>query len=723
MTPDSPRRAWKATGVCILPAVLVFIAFGQTMRFGFVNYDDPEYVYSNPMVSKGISLAGVGWAFTHVVSWHWHPLTVIVLMLESSLFGMSPGSFHLVNVSIHAACAVFLFLMLLEMTGALWRSVFVAAVFAIHPLRAESVAWISECKDVLSGMFFMLTLWSYVRFARRPSAGRYAFILLWFALGLMSKPMLVTLPCVLLLLDYWPLGRLRTFSQFPGLLWEKAPLFALSVLSSLAAILALRSGRDPVSTYPANAPIAYVAYLGKFIYPIHLAVDYPIPDNGWPAWQLCGAILLLAALTAGAWLLRRKQPYLLIGWLWYIGMLVPVSGLMQTGDQAYADRYTYLPQIGLCIAVTWMAADWAGLQGRRRAILGGLAAVILGALLAAARVQAAYWRNSEILWRHTIALTPDSFLAHYNLGCALYDQGRVDEAIAECRESLRLNPNYADAHYNLGNALEHQGREAEAIAEYREALQLNPNYADACYNLGNALYAQGRVAEAISLYRDAVRIDPDYADAHDNLGAALDQQGRVDEAIAEFREAVRSKSDSADALNNLGNALDQQGREAEAIAAYRDAVRIDPTFVVAQVNLGETLFEQGLSREAISSLQKALGLQPASPDIEERLAWMLAAAPQPFLRDGPRAVELAMKACQASGGRDPDCLRTLAAAYAQAGDFSNAVKIAQDALQLAAAQPDRALANELPREIKLYQSGRPFEDPRWQGKQPPAEDQ
>ncbi len=721
MTLDPPRRAWKAAGICILLAALVFVVFGQTMHFGFVNYDDPEYVYSNPMVSKGLSLAGVGWAFTHAVSWHWHPLTVILLMLESKFFGSSPGGFHLVNVSLHAACVVFLFLMLSEMTGALRRSAFVAAVFAIHPLRVESVAWVSECKDVLSGIFFMLSLWAYVRYARRPSAGRYAFILFWFALGLMSKPMLVTLPCVLLLLDYWPLGRLRTLSQFPGLLWEKAPLFVLSALSSVAAILALGSGGDPVSTYPANAPIAYVAYLEKLIYPAHLAVDYPIPRGGWAPWQLYGALLLLPVLTAGAWLLRRKRPFLLTGWLWYIGMLVPVSGLMQTGDQAYADRYTYLPQIGLCIAATWAVAEWAGLQWYRRAILGGVAAVILGALLGAARVQAAYWRDSETLWRHTIAITPDNFLAHYNLGCALYDEGRVDEAIAECREALRLNPDYADAHYNLGNALDHQGHTAEAIAEYREALRLNPNYADACYNLGNALYQQGRVVEAVALYRDAVRINPDYADAHDNLGTALFQEGRVAEAIAEYREAVRSNPAFTEALNNLGNALDEQGREAEAVAQYREAVRIDPTFVVAQVNLGETLFEQGLSREAISSLEKALDLQPANSDIEERLAWMLATAPQAALRNGPKALELAMKACQQSSGTNPDFLRTLAAAYAETGDFSNARKTAQSALQMAGAQSDGAVAGKLPREIKLYQSGHTFEDTRWQDKQPPAE--
>ncbi len=343
----------------------------------------------------GLTLAGVKWAFTHVLVGHWHPLTVIVLMLDRQLFGFWAGGYHLVNIALHAACVVLLFCALLEMTGAIWRSAFVAALFAIHPLRVESVVWVSECKDVLSGLFFMLTLLAYVRYARQPrSMGRYAMVLLWFTLGLLSKPMLVTLPCVLLLLDYWPLARLRSPSQFPGLLWEKMPLFALSALSSIAAIFALNYGEHPpITTYPANAPIGYTAYLWKTIYPVNLALPYPLPVGGTPGWQTFDALLLLAAITAGVYYLRRRQPFLITGWLWYLGILVPVIGVMQTGNQAYADRYSYLPQIGLFIAVTWMAAEWAGGARVRRTVLGVLAALILCALAAAGWRQVTYWRD------------------------------------------------------------------------------------------------------------------------------------------------------------------------------------------------------------------------------------------------------------------------------------------------------------------------------------------
>jgi len=837
---------WETAGICALLVILVFGVFGQTLHFDFVNYDDNLYVNKNPMVSKGLSPGGIGWAFTHIVAGHWHPLTVIVLMIESQIFGLSPGGFHFGNVLLHAAGAVFLFLLLRELTGYIWRSGFVAATFAIHPLRAQSVAWISECKDVLSGMFFMLTLMAYVRYARRPGLhARYAVVMVMFGLGLMSKPMLVTVPCVLLLLDWWPLGRLRAMSQLPGLLWEKFPLFALSALSSMAAVLALKSGTAPIYTHPGNALISYAAYLGKLIYPVDLVAVVPIPDAGYPGWEEFGAILLLAALTAGAYFYRREKPFLLVGWLWYLGMLVPVIGLMQTQDQAYADRYTYLPTIGLWIGGTWAAADWAGrMRGRRLALkIAGLA--ILGALAITCWRQTRYWRDSMTLWTHTLDCTQDNAQAHENLGLALMDAGRIDEAIAEMRTAIGINPRdpltlnllgetlmrghhveealeqyqaalqilptYEDTHFNIGNALKAEGRMESAIAEYQaalrldpadgeahtnlgsaylaegrpkealaearegarlepglgaahnilgsallaagqtqeaiaqyrqalqidpkdvdfhgnlgeallrageanpaiaefnEALRINPANADVHYNLGNALLQMGQFDQAIAQYRAALQIDPRYATAHGNLGLAFFQQGQIEKATAEFREAVRIDPQYGNAHANLGLALYRQGRLPEAIAEYREALRIQPGGVEAHYNLANALIAGGHTGEAIAEFQKAIDLQPANPMYKNALAWTLATTAQTSLRDGARAVELAANAGQATGGNDPAILRTLAAAYAQAGQYPNAVQTAQRALELAKAQSNAVLVGALMREISLYEAHRPFE--------------
>jgi Flp pilus assembly protein TadD len=703
-------------------------------------------------------------------------------MLDCQVYGLWAGGHHLTNVFLHAACAVLLFLMLLDMTGALWRSGFVAAVFAIHPLRVESVAWVSELKDVLSGVFFMLTLWAYLRYTRSPvSKSRYAMVLLWFALGLLSKPMLVTVPFVLILLDYWPLGRFQNLSQLPGLLREKILLFALSALSCVATVIAERHAIQPVAHVPlllriGNALVAYVVYLGKLIWPSDLAVLYPLVTNGWPAWQVIGSLLFLAGLSVGAYLSRRRQPYLLAGWLWYLGMLAPVIGILQVGEQAYADRYTYLPQIGLCLAGTWTAADWAGRRRDRRAMLGTLALIILSTLVVLAYHQTTYWYDSETLWTRALDCTRDNFIAHNNLGLvplqqgrpqeamlqfrealridpadgdahdnlgnALFQLGRTDEAIAEYRKALELDPADADSHSNLGAAFSRQGRTEDAIAQFREAVRLNPFLGEPHYDLGVALFQQGDAQEAIAEYRKALELDPADANADCGLGSALSQQGRIEEAIAEFREALRINPTNADAHSGLGNALlhqgqiddaiaefrealrinpglavvhnnlglilFQQGRPEEAVAEYRAALQCNPVYVEAQNNLGNALLRQGRTGEAIAAIQKALDLQPTNVLIQNNLAWMLATAPQASLRDGARAVQLATQASQASGGNNPLILHTLAAAYAEAGQFPNAVQTARKALQLARAQSRTALANALPREIKLYEAAEPY---------------
>jgi tetratricopeptide (TPR) repeat protein len=511
----APHRR-EAIAISALLVILVFAVFGQTLGHGFVNYDDNKYVYDNPIVSKGLSLPGIAWAFTHVYASNWHPLTTMVHMLDCQLYALRPAGHHLTNVLLHAASCVLLFLLLLDMTGATWRCAFVAALFAIHPLRVESVAWISELKDVLSGLFFVLTLWAYLRYTRRPeSMGRYASVLLCFALGLMSKPMLVTVPFVLLLLDCWPLDRFRNASRIPALLKEKIPLFALSLLSCVATSFAQKGAIQPGEHFPlpirlGNALAAYVVYLGKLLYPRHLAVLYPLVKEGPPAWQVAGASLLLAALTAGAYLLRRRQPCLLVGWLWYLGMLVPVIGILQVGSQAYADRYTYLPQIGLCIAVTWAVADWSLGWRYRHLLLGSIAAIYLSVLSIAAWHQTTYWRDNITLWTHTLECTRDNYIAHNNLGNALTMRRRPAEAIAQFQEALQIQPAYTLARYNLGVALAGQGRTGEAIPQFQQVLQARPDYLLARCYLGVALAEEGRPREAIAQFRAALQFQTDY---------------------------------------------------------------------------------------------------------------------------------------------------------------------------------------------------------------------
>jgi tetratricopeptide (TPR) repeat protein len=660
----------------------------------------------------------------------------------------------------------------------------------------ESVAWVAERKDVLSGLFFMLTLGAYVRYASRPrSPGRYGLVVLLFALGLLCKPMLVTLPFVLLLLDHWPLGRVAggewrvtrfgvqvpQLSTLNNLLYEKLPLFGLAVASGVVTLYAQRGALQSFEQVSlplrvGNALMSYVAYLGQMFWPSGLAVLYPFTAGGIGISGVVLSVVLLAGISAGVFVLRRRRPYLLSGWLWYLLMLVPVIGLIQVGAQARADRYTYLPQIGLYLMVTWAAADLCAGWRHRRVVLGGGATVMLVALIFCARVQTSYWRNSESLWTHMLNCTSDNAIAHNNLGNALLKMGNVNEAIAHCQKALQIKPDYADAHYNLGIALLQKGHVDEAIAHlqkalqikpdyaeahnnlgsalcqkgsmneaimhfqkalqikpdyaeahcnfgialikkgsvdeaivhYQKALQIKPDYAEAHYNLGNALFKQGSVDEAITHYQKALQIKPDNAEAHNNLGNALFKQGSVDEAIVHYQKALQIKPDYAEAHNNLGSALCQKGNGAEAIAHFQKALQIKPDYAEAHNNLGKALLQKGSVAEAIVHYQKALQIKPDSAETQNNLAWVLATAPQASLRNGPQAVALAQQANQLAGGENPIILRTLAAAYAEAGRFSEAVETAQRALQLAAPPSNPALADAIRSQLKLYQAGLPF---------------
>ncbi len=706
-TQPQPRRGPGKAVICILLALLVLAVFGQTVGFDRITMDDGEYIFDNPIVSRGLSLSAIAWAFTHVLVGHWHPLTTIVMMLDCQIFGLWPGGHHLVNVLLHTASVIVLFLLLVELTGATWPSAFAAAVFGIHPLRAESVAWISECKDVLSGLFFMLTLLAYARYAKGGrTKGRYAMVLLWFALGLLSKPMLVTVPCVLLLLDFWPLKRLERPSQFPGLLLEKIPLFVLTALSSYAAIRALEVGNPKIAGYPANAPVAYAGYIWKSFYPANLALPYPLQRGGSPTWEVIDCLLLLVAITVAAWLLRRKQPFLLMGWLWFAGMLVPVAGVMQTGGQASADRYTYLPQIGLCIACAWLAADWAGEIPVRRNLMAGAAVVVLGALAVAGFRQVAYWRSTETLFYHSVACTANNSTAYDNIGDDMLRHGQIRQAVIDYGEASRANFTDQEAHNDLGFAYYHEGYVNEAVAELNIALKLNPFYSEAHNNLGYILTQLGRAEEAIAHFRVAIQYKYGYFDAYNNLGTALLAEGKIDDAIAQYREALKINPYFADAVNNIGNAYLREGRLEDAANQYREALRLDPNFPIAHNNLGNVLYQQGRIAEAMDEYRATLQTNPTDSDAQNHLAWMLSTAKPETLRDGATALELATRASAASRGNDPRILRTLAAAYAQTGDYPDALQTARKALQLAAALSESDTAAALRGDIQLYEAGR-----------------
>ncbi|MGB7769521.1 MAG: tetratricopeptide repeat protein [Verrucomicrobiia bacterium] len=547
----------------VLGLVTVSVYWPATSH-DFINYDDPFYVTSNVHVQTGLTWDNIKWAFCNPVVGNWHPLTMLSHILDGQIYGLKPWGHHLTNVLLHGANTVLVFLLLRGLTGAVWRSLMVAALFGLHPLHVESVVWVAERKDVLSTFFGLLCLMAYARYAEESKVGNpasryYWLALFFFALGLMSKPMLVTVPFVLLLLDYWPLNRIR---HFTGLLLEKIPFFALAmVMSVVTYVVQQRTGmmhsleNVPPGARIANALISYCLYLGKLFWPVDLAIFYPYPGHNWPLYQVLLAGVLLAGFSAFVFVQRTRHPFLPVGWLWYCGTLVPVIGLVQVGGQAMADRYSYIPSLGLFILVVWGVCELAGRWRYHEPALSvaGCAVIILCAGLT--RQQLGYWQNDETLYRHALAVTKNNYLAHHNLGLALFKQGKIDEAINQYREALRLEPDFPEAHYNLGAALAVKGQTDEAIVQFQKAIQFKPGYAAACVNLGIALSRKGQLDEAIGQFRDAVRLQPDNAEFHYDLGTALGMKGRIAEAIIQFQEALHLQPDYAAARHNLAHAL------------------------------------------------------------------------------------------------------------------------------------------------------------------------
>ncbi len=617
-------------GLSLILATLVF--YWPIRQNGFVNFDDGKYVEFNPNVQAGVTLAGVKWAFTATHASNWHPLTWLSHMLDCELFGLNPGRHHLTSLAFHLANTLLVFALWRRMTKAQWRSAVVAALFALHPLHVESVAWISERKDVLSTFFFLLTLWAYARHARTLTGERlelaekkslarqlfrfpafYCLAVLFFALGLMSKPMLVTLPFVLLLLDYWPLERCQP-SAFRRLIWEKLPFFALSFASCAVTFVAQRKGGavaslTTVSTDArfSNAVISYARYLGKMIWPVDLAVFYPYP-KAWPVWQVATAALFLVVVTVSVIRVRQHARYWATGWFWYLGTLVPVIGLVQVGGQAMADRYTYIPLIGVFVAVVWGLADLAATTSFRRALLGTVTVMLLAVCGWLTHKQVELWRDSVRLFKHALAVVPPSALAHDSLGSALLARNEF----------------------------------SEAKIHYEAALKLLPNNPNALSNLGTILGREGKLEEAIRCFQTALNYDPQHAPAHYNWGFALLQAGQPAAAIVHYRATIQRDPDHVEALNGL--------------------------------------------------------------------AWLQATQRDPKIRNGVESIRLAQRAVELTSSSNAGFLDTLAAAHAEAGQFSDATRIARQALDLAVVTGDKTMAAQIQSRLNLYLARQPYRE-------------
>jgi Flp pilus assembly protein TadD len=612
--------------ICLALTFATTAVFWQVCTYDFVNYDDPLYIYENPNIQAGITLKTIKWAFTTGYANFWHPLTWLSHMLDWQLFGSNPAGHHLVNLIFHIANTLLVFLVLKRMTGALWSSAFVAALFALHPLHVESVAWVAERKDVLSIFFWLLTMWAYIRYVKQSSVANYLLTLLVFALGLMAKPMLVTLPFVLLLLDYWPLARIpqgqekkhtdTRFHRLYPLILEKIPFIVLSAVFSVIAFLVQRSGEAvaPLTALPIklriyNALISYVEYIEKMIWPSRLAMFYPHPGQNVSVLYAIISAALLLSVTILILRFAKERRYLVTGWLWYLGTLVPVIGFVQVGEHAMADRYSYITLTGLFIIIAWGLPELLEKWPHRKIMLWASSLIVLSALAICAHLQQRYWKNTLTLCEHALKVTDNNYEAHFCMMDMLLKQGRIEEAIWHNTEALRINPYYLDAITGLGTALYEAGRIDEAIYYYERALKMNSRFAPAHANLAVALIAEGKFAEAVRHCRIALAT-MDIIPIHSTLGYALLKLGRFEEAVAEYRKVLLAMPNDPDVLSKLGYALAHIGEFDEAILLYNKALQIAPDLVDVRLNLGFALTESGKLEEAVKEYEKILLIQP-----------------------------------------------------------------------------------------------------------------
>jgi tetratricopeptide (TPR) repeat protein len=739
------RSLW----ICLALATFTVALYAPALRCQFLSFDDPVYVTENRHVQAGLTFDSLLWAFRVTTVGNWHPLTMLSHMLDCQIYGLRPWGHHLTNVLFHAANSVLLFLVLMRMTGAVWRCACVAALFAAHPAHIESVAWVSERKDVLSSFFSLLAMWAYVRYAENLKSQIsnlkffYVLALLFFALALMAKPMAVTLPFVLLLLDFWPLGRMsRPF--LPRLIIEKAPMFALSAIWCGITVWAQGIGQAvaseadlSISERINHTMIAYLDYLRVLVFPWHLAAYYPYQHH-IPLLHGAEAGAVLALITWLAVAEARQRPWLAVGWLWFLGMLVPVIGLVQVGGQGRADRYVYLPSIGFFVIVVWAGAEWA----ERHPAVKLLVPVLGAALVAVTLTEIPYWKDTRTLFGRAMLVTTDNYLAMTLVGNADEEKGKVDDAIQLFRQALVCKPAYPEAHFFLGRALEAKGQTVAAMSEYQEALRLRPDFdsahtmlglllakekkfdeAEAQYQAalksdpesaaaqsdwGMALAMQGRWQESGEHYQQAVRLDPTLAEAHSGLGVDYLQTGQLAEGTAELRTALKLNPGDSESRGNLGQALNQQQQWAEAAELLKPLASSEPTNFNVQFQYALDMEHLGQTRDAISHYAAALLQNPDSPDALQHRAWIAATDSQAEFRNGAQAVEMASRACELTGQKRPSMLLTLAAAYAEAGRFGDALATVGKAEELAKAQGQKELAAEAARLRASFAAGQPF---------------
>jgi protein O-mannosyl-transferase len=621
--PDSGRKAffikYRDVWGCLFLVVISLTVYWSVQEHDFVNFDDNIYVTENPHIQEGLTLKSVIWAFSfsEKENTYWHPVAWLSHALDCQLYGLQPGKHHLTSLMFHIANSLLLFMVFKWMTGAFWRSAFVAMLFAIHPINVDSVAWVAERKNVVSTFFWMLTMLTYVYYTRKPALYKYLLTLLMYALGLLTKPMLVTLPFVLLLLDYWPLKRFfygqlsgngkggRTKIEMPEfkrfslfhLIVEKIPFFILSGLSIVLSSLSVQKKGALASFVPmdlriSNALVSYVKYIGNMIWPQGLTVFYPYPRMV-PMWEVIGALFFLVGISVFAIRSIQRAPYFIIGWLWFLGTFVPVLGLVQTGLwPAMADRFAYVPLIGLFMIFAWGVPHICQNRSCHKIWFSASVAFLLVILITVTWKQIGHWKNTITLFEHNLRFTSDNHVAHNNLGTALDEQDRTEEAIEHYLHALRIKPDYVEAHNNLGNALNEQNRTEEAIEHFLKVLRINPEYARAHSNLGIALHKQGRSKEAIEHFLKALRIKPDNAKTHNNLGNALNEQNRTEEAIEHYLHALRIEPGDGEVHNNLGVAFCRKGNIEKGIVHFRKALWINPNHINARRNLKKALMIQ-----------------------------------------------------------------------------------------------------------------------------------
>jgi tetratricopeptide (TPR) repeat protein len=672
---DSQQRRLTWLIACVL-GLAVLVAYAPLRHAGFINYDDPAYVSANPHVQAGLTADGIGWALTTGQASNWHPVTWISHMIDGQLYGMNPLGHHVTNVLLHLANSVLLFLLLQRMTKATTPSAIVAALFALHPTHVESVAWISERKDVLSTLFWMLTLLTYARaMEKKPAEKRFftASIIL-FGVGLAAKPMLVTLPFVLLLLDYWPLQRREI--PWRELVLEKKAFFILAAISCLITFFVQAHGgsvmnldRLPVWVRLANVPVSYLRYVGKTFWPAHLAIAYPYTK--WPLWEVAGALVVVLAFSAFAVRQMQAQPWIAVGWFWFLGTLVPVIGIVQVGVQAMADRYNYIPSIGLLVAIVWIARSQLG--DRVVAIVGVVASAICLVLTVQ---QSNCWQNDQTVFQNAIDNSSRDYIAFAGLGEYEALHGETNAALDHLERSIEINPNYPFARNNLGRLLLMLGREDDALAQLQKAVALDPKFPDSRYNLGYVLLSKGRVGEALDQFQAQVDLEPDDFRAENNMGTVLLQNGLATDAMRFLKNAIKIEPGEPQPHYSMGNALYRTGNVSAAVAQYEKCLQIKPDHVQACNNL----------------------------------AWIFACSPDPSLRNGSDAVELATRADQLTQGQNAIAIGTLAAAYAESGQFPQAVETEKRACEVALAKSNAKFADVLRKRLDVYESGSPWRD-------------